>query len=59
MRGDQLARQWRVIWVIEASPKRLTVADIARPDEIDILTEQKPFKSLFQKLGWAFLFLGD
>ena len=32
MRGDQLARQWRVIRAIEASPNRLTMGEIARPD---------------------------
>lgn len=30
MRGDQLARQWRVIRAIEASPVGLTVAEIAK-----------------------------
>jgi hypothetical protein len=59
MRGDPLARQWGVNRAIEARPKRLTVADIARPDEIGDPTDEKPFKSLFQKPGWAFLFLGD
>ena len=29
MRGDQLARQWRVIRAVEASPNGLTVAEIA------------------------------
>ena len=51
MRGDQLDWQWQVIRAIEASPKRLTVADISRPDEIGDPTEEKSFKSLFQKLG--------
>ena len=32
MRGDQLARQWRIIRGIEASSNGLTVAEIARPD---------------------------
>jgi hypothetical protein len=32
MRGDQLARQWRVIRAIEASPNGLTAAGIVRPD---------------------------
>jgi hypothetical protein len=58
MRGDQLARQWRVIRTIEARLKELSAAEIARPDEIGILTEQKPFKSLFQKLGWVFFWGG-
>jgi hypothetical protein len=30
MQGDQLARQWRIIRVIEASPNGLTVAEIAK-----------------------------
>jgi hypothetical protein len=30
MRGDQLARQWRVTRAIEASPNELTAAEIAR-----------------------------
>ena len=33
MRGDQLGRQWWVNRAIEASPKGLTIAEIARPDE--------------------------
>ena len=33
MRGDQLARQWRIIRAIEASPNGLTVAEIAKRDE--------------------------
>ena len=33
MRGDQLARQWRVIRAIEASPGGLTVAEIAGREE--------------------------
>jgi hypothetical protein len=58
MRGDQLVRIWRVSGGIEARPNGLTMADIARPGKIGDPTEEKPFKSLFQKLGWAFLFLG-
>ena len=59
MRGDQLARQWQVIRAVEASPKKLTVADIARPDEIRDPAEEKPLKSLLQKLGWTFLLWGS
>ncbi len=33
MRGDQLARQWRIIRAIEASPQGLTVAEIAQREE--------------------------
>jgi hypothetical protein len=54
MRGDQLARQWRVIRAIEASPNGLTVAEIAVCDGHMALYE-KPLKSLFQELEWAFL----
>ena len=30
MRGDQLARQWRVILAIEANPSQLTLTEIAQ-----------------------------
>jgi hypothetical protein len=36
MRGDQLARQWRVIRAIEASPNGLAVAEIAQREETGI-----------------------
>jgi hypothetical protein len=39
---------------MDASPNGLTVAEVARPDGADRM-HVKPFKSLFQKLGWAFL----
>ena len=38
MRGDQLARQWRIIRAIEASPSGLTVAEIAKREETGIRT---------------------
>jgi hypothetical protein len=38
MRGDQLARQWRVIRAIEASPNGLTVSEIANREETGIRT---------------------
>jgi hypothetical protein len=38
MRGDQLARQWRVIRSIEASTNGLTVAEIANREETGIRT---------------------
>ena len=38
MRGDQLARQWRIIRAIEASPKGLTVTEIAQREETGIRT---------------------
>jgi len=34
MRGDQLARQWRIIRGIEASPNGLTVTEIAARDDV-------------------------
>ena len=58
MRGDQLARQWRVLRTIGASSNELTVAENVRPDGGLYPMKEKPFKSLFQKLGRAFLFLG-
>jgi len=49
MRGDHLARQWRIIRVTEASPDGLTVAKIATARcGTWGRTEEKPFKSLFQ-----------
>jgi len=36
MRGDQLARQWRIIRAIESSPTGLTVAEIAKREETGI-----------------------
>ena len=38
MRGDQLARQWRVIRAIGASPNGLTVAEIAKREDSGIRT---------------------
>ena len=59
MQGDQLARQWRVMRAIEASPNGLIVAEISIGDRhMAGLTDEKPFKSLFQKLEWAFLLWG-
>lgn len=36
MRGDPLARQWRIIRTIKASPNGLTVAEIAKREEMGI-----------------------
>jgi predicted DNA-binding transcriptional regulator YafY len=36
MRGDQLARQWRIIRAIEASPNGLTATEIAQRKETGI-----------------------
>jgi predicted DNA-binding transcriptional regulator YafY len=46
MRGDQLARQWRVIREIEASPNGLTVAEIAKREEIGIRTIYRDLQAL-------------
>ncbi len=58
MRRDQLARQWRVTRAIEARPNGLTMAEIAACDGHRGPINEKPFKSLFQKLEWAFLLWG-
>jgi hypothetical protein len=59
MRGDFLARQWRIIRANGASPNGLTMTEIATHDGAQVgPTEEKPFKSLFQKLEWAFLLWG-
>ena len=46
MRGDQLARQWRVIRAIEASPDGLTVSEIAKREEIGIRTFYQDLEAL-------------
>jgi len=46
MRGDQLARQWRVIRAIEASPNGLTVAEIARREGTGIRTIYRDLEAL-------------
>jgi predicted DNA-binding transcriptional regulator YafY len=38
MRGDQLARQWRIIRAIEADPNGLTVTAIAQREETGMRT---------------------
>ena len=47
MRGDQLARQWRVIRAIEASPGGLTVAEIANREETGIRTIYRDLEALY------------
>ena len=54
MRGDRLARQWRVIRAIEASPNGLTPAETAVCNE-HMAPDEVPLKSLLQELEWAFL----
>ena len=46
MRGDQLARQLRIIRAIEASPGGLTVAEIAKREETGIRTIYRGLDSL-------------
>ena len=46
MRGDQLARQLRVIRAIEASPNGLTVAEIAKREETGIRTIYRDLEAL-------------
>ena len=46
MRGDQLARQLRIICPIEASPGGLTVAEIAKREETGIRTIYRDLESL-------------
>jgi len=46
MRGDQLARQWRIIRAIESSPNGLTVAEIAEREEIGIRTIYRDLEAL-------------
>jgi len=58
MRGDQLARQSRVIRAIEARPNGLTMAEIAACDGHMGPKDENLFKSLFQKLEWAFFVMG-
>jgi hypothetical protein len=50
MRGDQLARQWRLTRAIEARPDGLAMAEIAACDGHMAPVDKKSFKSLFQKL---------
>jgi hypothetical protein len=46
MRGDQLARQWRLIRAIEASPNGLTVAETAQREETGIRTINRDLEAL-------------
>ena len=46
MQGEQLARQWRVIRAIEASPNGLTVAEIANRAETVIRTNRRSLEVL-------------
>ena len=46
MRGDQLARQWRVARAIEASPNGLTVAELAKQEETGLRTINRDLEPL-------------
>ncbi len=46
MRGDQLARQWRLIRAIKANPNGLTVAEIAQREETGIRTIYRDLEAL-------------
>jgi hypothetical protein len=52
MRGDQLARQWRGIRPIEASPNGLTVAEIAKREETGIRAVYRDLEA--QAAGFSF-----
>jgi len=56
MQGNQLAQQRRAIRAIETSPSGLPVAKTVGRWHKKGPTDEEPFKSLFQKMGWAFLF---
>ena len=53
MRGDQLARQWRIIRAIEASPNGLTVTEIAQREETGIRTIYRDLEAL-QAAGFPY-----
>ncbi len=46
MRGDQLARQWRILRRIEASPAGLTVAELAQSEDISLRTAYRDLEAL-------------
>jgi predicted DNA-binding transcriptional regulator YafY len=46
MRGDQLARQWRVIRALEASLNGLTVAEIAQREEKGLRTIYRDLEAI-------------
>ena len=53
MRGDQLARQWRIIRAIEASPNGLTVTEIAHREETGFRTVYRDLEAL-QPAGFPY-----
>ena len=46
MRGDQLARQWRILRAIEADRNGLTIAEIADQEEISLRTAYRDIEAL-------------
>jgi len=59
MRGDQLARQWRVIRAIEASLKGLPAAEIAGLDGAQGSGQnRKPLQKPIPKVGMGFFVMG-
>ncbi len=46
MKGDQFARQWRIIRAIEASPNGLTVTEIAQREETGFRTINRDLEAL-------------
>ena len=59
MRGDRLAGRWQTSRAIEANPIGLTLAEVAKSSGAHgDRTDEKSFKSLFQKMGRAFLLWG-
>ncbi|MBW1714064.1 MAG: transcriptional regulator [Deltaproteobacteria bacterium] len=51
MRGDQLARQWRILRRIEASANGLTVADLAQSEGVSLRTAYRDLEAL-QEAGF-------
>jgi hypothetical protein len=58
MRGDQLARQWRVIRAIEASPNGLTMAEISDPMGHLEPNGREALKKPVPKAGMGFFAMG-
>ncbi len=67
MRGDQLARQWRILRLIEVGGSGLTVAELADQEEISLRTAYRDVEALQEagfplycekidgKIRWAFV----
>jgi hypothetical protein len=58
MRGDQLARQWRVTRAIEARPNGLTMAEIAACDGHKESYRCKALQKPVPKAGMGFFVIG-